>query len=389
MDTPTSSPVARAAFFFGSGISLASGAPSVGAITDQLFGKQWIGHTDGSFFPKPSDYEGEPRDALRAQQFLQRIRDKIEPQLLAREKRRAHYEDLFSAARQIVQDEMMEIPNPLIADFSATLRKGTADLFAAQHAHIDDNKFASLADRASILIQWAVAFGLHVAKTPQGMGLISEVAKSVGDLDIFSLNHDPLIETQLKQDGVPFFDGFGNLNGDASIFDSNWPAAPAVRLFKLHGSTNWYRIRFPEWDQFARLHRNVNEARDKEGNLLNLLDVTPIFLSGNMVKEQAYGYGLIGDHFVRFRDRLSTHRTLICCGYGWGDKGINIRLAQWLHDAKENRVVILHGDGEEAAAAAGFWTFRWERFRQIGKVVVIPKWLSDCTLDDLKPHFGP
>jgi hypothetical protein len=380
--------MARAAFFFGSGISLASGAPSVGTITDQLLGRQWIEHTDGTFFPNPPHYGGEPRGALRAQQFLQRIRDKIESGLLAREKRRAHYEDLFSAARQIVQDEMLEIPNPLIADFSAALRAQTADLFAAQPAHIDDNRFASLADRASILIQWAVAFGLHGAKIPRGMSLIGEVAKSVDDLDIFSLNHDQLIETQLNQDSVEFFDGFGNRNGDALIFDSNWPTVPAVRLFKLHGSIDWYRIRFSEWDQYAKLRSSVLDARDKEGRLINLLDVTPMFLSGNMVKEQVYGYGLIGEHFVRFRDRLSTHRTLICCGYGWGDKGINSRLIQWLHDAKENRVVILHGEGEAAVAAAGFWTFRWQRFRELGKVVVIPKWLSACTLAELKPYFS-
>jgi hypothetical protein len=319
---------------------------------------------------------------------LQRIKQKIEPRLMKREQRQAHYEDLFSAARQIVQDEMLEIPNPLIADFAQDLRTQTADLSAAQHAHIDDNHFASLADRASILIQWAVAFGVGAAKTPRGLGLIGEVARSVKDLDIFSLNHDLLIEAQLEQDGVGYFDGFGQQNGDAMIFDSNWPATPAVRLYKLHGSINWYRFQFAEWIQYAKVQRDVDHAKDKEGKFLNLMDVTPMFLSGNMVKEQAYGYGLIGDHFVRFRERLSAHRNLICCGYGWGDKGINIRLDQWLHDAKENRVVLLHAGGEAEAAAARFWTFRWSRLRAAGKVVVIPKWLSDCSLADLQPYFG-
>jgi hypothetical protein len=59
-----------------------------------------------------------------------------------------------------------------------------------------------------------------------------------------------------------------------------------------------------------------------------------------------------------------------------------------LHDAKENRVVILHGEGEAAVAAAGFWPFRWQRFRELGKVVVIPKWLSACTLAELEPYFS-
>jgi len=379
--------MSSAAFFFGSGISLASGAPSVGKITDDLLGKEWIAHTDGRFMLRPLSYEGEPRDAVRAQQFLRRIKAKIEPRLLARERRNPHYEDLFSSVRQIVQDEMLEIPNPLIADFTESLRAETVELHDAQHPHIDDNRFASLADRASILIQWAVAHGISAAKAPQGMNLISELARFVRNLDIFSLNHDLLIEAQLDRDGVPFFDGFGNRNGDALIFDSNWPIDAAVRLYKLHGSVNWYRFQFAEWTQYAKIHRDVNHARDRDGNLLNLMEPTPMFLSGNMVKEQAYGYGLIGDHFIRFRERLSTHHTLVCCGYGWGDKGINIRLDQWLHDAKENRIVILHTGGEAAVASARFWIFRWARLRAAGKVIVIPKWLSDCTLDELKPYF--
>lgn len=361
----------------------------MGKITEDLLGLEWIAHTDGRFMPRPPGYTGEPRDALRTQQFLQHIKVKIEPLLLARERRSAHYEDLFSSVRQIVQDEMLEIPNPLIADFVNSLRAETAALFEPQHPHIDDNRFASLADRASILIQWAVAYGISAAKAPQGMGLISEVARFVKDLDIFSLNHDLLIEAQLGRDGVPFFDGFGNRDGDALIFDSNWPTEAAVRLYKLHGSVNWYRFQFAEWIQYAKIHRAVDHARDRDGKLLNLMEPTPMFLSGNTVKEQAYGYGLIGDHFVRFRERLSAHRTLICCGYGWGDKGINIRLDQWLHDTKENRIVILHGGGEAEAAAARFWIFRWARLRAAGKVVVIPKWLSNCTLEELKPYFGP
>lgn len=384
-----SSSMAHTAFFFGSGISFASGAPGVGAITNSLLQDRWIAHTDSRFYPRPADYEGDPRDADRAQEFLRRIKRQIEPHLQAREQRAAHYEDLFGALRQIVQDEMVEVSNPLIADTVAAIRAGTADLVTGQRAHIDDNAFASLADRASELIQWAVAFGLSRARVPRGLAVIGEIAKHVRDVDIFTLNHETLIEAQFDSDGVAYFDGFGEQQGDARIFDGSWPDSMAVRLFKLHGSLDWYRFRFPGWDQYARVTADVDHARDADGKLLNLLQPTPMFLTGTTVKEQAYGHGLVGELFVRFRERLSRHRTLICCGYGWSDKGINIRLDQWLRDARENRVVLLHPGTEREVTASRFWTFRWEQFRKAGKVVVVPKWLSDCTSADLAPFVTP
>ena len=367
---PATLSMARIAFFFGSGISFASGASGVGPITDSLLQGKWIAHTDGRFYPRPPDYEGAAGDADRAQAFLRRIGRQIEPHLQAREQRNAHYEDLFSAVRQIVQDETVEVSNPLITDTVAAIRVATADLVAGQRAHIDDNAFASLADRASDLIQWAVAFGLRRARSPRGLEVIGEIARQVGDVDIFTLNHESLVETQLAADGVPFFDGFGERNGDAWVFNANWPETPAVRLFKLHGSLNWYRFRFPEWDQYARVATGVDHAKDASGKFLNLLQPTPMFLTGTTVKEQAYGHGLVGELFVRFRERLSQHRTLICCGYGWADKGINIRLDQWLRDAKENRIVLLHPGTEREITASRFWTFRWEQFRKANKVVV-------------------
>jgi len=377
--------MARLAFFFGSGISYEAGAPSVGAITKSVLQGEWIAHTDSRYYPRPIDYAGEAGDAIRAQEFLRRIQRHIQPHIEAREQREVHYEDLFSAVRQIVQDEMFEIPNPLIAESVAAIRQATADLTAPQRAHIDNNAFASLADRSSDLIQWAVAFGLSRVREPRGINVIGEVARLVENLDIFSLNHECLIEAQLRNHGLRFFDGFGERNGDAVIFNGDWPDAAAVRLFKLHGSLDWYRFRFPEWDQYARVAGSVDHARGADGKWLSLLQPMPMFLTGTTVKEQAYGHGLVGELFTQFRQRISGHRTVVCCGYGWGDKGINIRLDQWLRDAKENRVVLLHPGTEAEITASRFWRFRWADYRAAGKVLVVPKWLSDCRGEDLTP----
>lgn len=156
--------MSRAAFFFGSGISYASGAPSVGAITDRLLNGAWWLHTDGRFYPRPADQrQVSVGAAQRAQEFLRLIKQQIEPHLQARENRDAHYEDIYAATRQFLDDEMGEIVNPLLADALAKIKAASTHLHAGQEYHIDKNPFASLADRAGDLMQSAVYYGYRQA----------------------------------------------------------------------------------------------------------------------------------------------------------------------------------------------------------------------------------
>jgi len=379
----------RVAFFFGSGIARDSGAPMVDELTASLLEGAWWAHTDGKFYPcRPEQGPKSLGDALRAQEFLRRLKTEIDPHLLAREDRTANYEDLYAGALQIVQDEMREITNPMIARTVAALKEATATLHVGQKAHIDRNSFASLADRAGDLVQWVVFHGLARVGTPVGMDAIAEVARRVDCVDIFTTNHECLIERRLTASGIPFADGFGGRQGDVRIYAARWDVE-RVRVLKLHGSIHWYLFRFPKWDQFAAVEANPGFAKDEHGQLLDDLDPKPLFLTGTTVKEQSYGVSLIGRIFAKFHATLSEHRTLICCGYGWNDKGINIRLDQWLRDAEENRIVILHGNAEEEVTRKRFWYWRWANYTRAGKVMILPKWLRDCTLADLAPFFDP
>jgi len=361
----------------------------VADLTTSLLDGAWTPHTDGTFYPSPPDDGVKSIGvALRAQEFLRLIKTEIDPHLLASDDRSANYEDVYAAALQIVQDETREIPNPLIRRTVLAIKQASRHLHVGQECHIDENPFASLADRACDLVQWAVFFGLVRAKTPVGMDAISDVARKADTMDVFTLNHERLIERQLMGGGISFVDGFGDRKGDVRIFDNRW-SGERVRVLKLHGSTHWYLFRFNEWDQFAAVEANQGYAKDEHGRLLDSLDPKPLFLTGTTVKEQSYGVSLIGEIFSKFRELLSTHRTLICSGYGFTDKGINIRLNQWLRDAEGNRIVVLHQDPEEELPHKRFWFWRWSDYLRKGKVILVHKWLADCTAADLEPYFDP
>lgn len=356
----------------------------VDELTSTLLTGAWQTHTDSRFFPA---HEKSDEEAARAQEFLRILSDQISPHLQSRDGRKPNYEDIFAAALQILWDETSEIVNPLVAPSAQRLREATENLHRHQRPHIDNNRFASLTERSIALVQWNVYYALQHAKEPVNMNAISGVAKSVDELDIFSLNHDLLIERELRRNGIEFADGFGESWGtDAIRFSWSWHNS-RIRLYKLHGSLDWYFFRSKKYDQFARVPRDPDHCKDEEGRPLQLLDPQPRFLTGTTVKEQSYGYGLTGEIFSEFRHRLSKHRTLICCGYGWLDKGINIRLNQWLRDARENRLVILHNGSIEEVRNKPFWLFKWDDYYAAGRVQVVARWLSQCSVDDLRPFF--
>jgi hypothetical protein len=377
----------RAAFFFGSGISRESGAPMADQLTDAVLHGAWEAHTDMRFYPSSSPSVGE---AERAQEFLRIVNAHINPHIRGREERIANYEDLYGAAIQIVWDETAEIVNPLIAESNASIRKATEHLFGEQRAHIDNNRYASLAERASDLVQWVVFHELSKARKPVGLDVVGQAAGATDELDIFTLNHDLLLERQLEQEGIAFADGFGEHAGDAMRFNWSWNKdGMGVRLYKLHGSIDWYLLRSKSnVDQFCKVRADPDHCTDEYGNRLSLLQPQPRFLTGTIVKEQSYGTSVTGECFAELRTRLAGHDTLIICGYGWGDKGINVRINQWLRDAPKNKLVILHKSEVGELYAKRFWFFRWEQYERAGKVVILPQWLSECTVLDLEPFFG-
>jgi hypothetical protein len=121
--------MSRAALFLGSGISYASGAPSVGTITNKVLNGAWQPHTDWRFYPRrASDGQVSVGVAQRAQDSLRRLKREIDPHLLAREKHDANYQDLYAAARQILDDEIGEVTNPLLADVLEKIKAASADL---------------------------------------------------------------------------------------------------------------------------------------------------------------------------------------------------------------------------------------------------------------------
>ena len=108
-------------------------------------------------------------------------------------------------------------------------------------------------------------------------------------------------------------------------------------------------------------------------------------MTGTVVKEQSYDTGLAGEVFAEFGSRLRQNKTLVCCGYGWGDRGINRRIADWFYETG-HRLVILQGKPESRLLDTSFGRDLDDHQRS-GKIVLIERFLDQCSLADLEEYF--
>lgn len=74
-------------------------------------------------------------------------------------------------------------------------------------------------------------------------------------------------------------------------------------------------------------------------------------------------------------------------GYGWGDKGINMRLKNWLWGKRGRKVLLLHEALESLRQSKALF-FQFEKL--IEKQMLIPrgKWFCDSKLEDIVHYFS-
>lgn len=131
--------------------------------------------------------------------------------------------------------------------------------------------------------------------------------------DIFTLNYDVIIESTLEELQLPYTDGFRgaeNAYFDPIVYDEESRRAPFFRLYKLHGSVNWYR------DDRGAVRRRPSQGEIGGG---------PHLIYPSEQKYRQTQYGVYESLLSRFRDRLRQQRPnnkLVILGYSLSDDHI-------------------------------------------------------------------
>lgn len=170
------------------------------------------------------------------------------------------------------------------------------------------------------------------------------------ELNVFSLNHDLVLEKYLNSIEVPFCDGFQKNSDGISVWNRHSYAngSKTIRLFKLHGGVNWHR------EASAMHYPQIfipNDASELEYKW-NEYDY-PEFLIGTYNKYFEYTQGVFLDMFHLLYAFLERSDSLIAIGYGFGDIGVNNIIAKWWWERRDNQITrtiqILGDEAREQA----------------------------------------
>ena len=174
------------------------------------------------------------------------------------------------------------------------------------------------------------------------------------------------------------------------VFDQN----VRTKLYKLHGSIDWWRFSQAFGRPTARGQRTIIRygiplkmppwmCRNSRGDWLRE-DPRPVFLCGSYNKLLDYRDGIFAELHFRFFRLLREHDIIAMSGYGWNDRGINGWLSKWLSSARKNRIVLFHKNSEEIRDHSK--SFMWHRYAELKRqrrLVTVQKWLSEISGEEL------
>jgi hypothetical protein len=296
------------------------------------------------------------------------------------------YEDLYFLCQQISLWNIGLSDNSLVTPFIERIEEKARGLLFGSSIEARMCDLAKLGRRMCTYIEAFVAKTLQ-RKYVAGLDLIGELANAIDveQLNIVTLNHDTLVEQFLSAKGMELVDGFGEHDGDVRWSDERVyeDERARTRLFKLHGSVNWYLFQYEGRLRPAIfLGTDLTSARDGTGKPLRPEYLTPSFLTG-INKADAYQRGIYTDIHFHFAKLLRQCDRILMSGYGWGDTAINFRLDAWLERSRDNKIVLLHKRSEELMSRSLVFASGYNGWINSGQLACVDRWLSDVSLTDL------
>jgi hypothetical protein len=329
-------------FLFGAGISIPAKIPSTETITQVILESKKIvrGSAENFYFDDPKNnswslYKDVP---VRVQSFLTSLKNEIQD-YYDDERRKINYEDIFFLLDFIEYNFYQKDGDPafkyLIAEIEPRIKSLLSPLDPLLEDSFDMNRLLSESKR---FIRQVVAKLLsRKAESFDGLKFLNDslLDNDFSSFEIFTLNHDTVLEQNFESKDINYNDGFRKNEEMIDIWDSQlFDNENEVNLYKMHGSVNWQYYDQESWED-NRIRKFPIIMFEKFDTISNAL-----ILIGTHNKMSNYIKDLYLELYYRFYKILNSCNTLIIAGYGFNDRGINQKIFNWLNNPLNNLVLI-------------------------------------------------
>lgn len=381
--------MAEYTFLLGSGVSLASGVQGVKDITDAIFGEEYWQHTDQSIIrgEPPAEYLKHHYAVSKLQGYLKLLKEQNDDYLKERigVEAKTNFEDLYDLAQQIYQETGISRDNLAVKAFVEKIEAQTENLRNNYNGLGYATDLRSFSYKAMGFIETVIKYGLNEDEV-KGLDIILQLLNRGSEFQIFTLNHDLLIERLCDENGFNYTDGFSELDGEIRWYKPEvWDIGAQVKVYKLHGSRNWNFVQHPKKGvKYAILTgREKWHNKDAEGNEAQLQLDRGYILTGQR-KSENYYTGIHGEIHYRFAKHLKNCKNLIVSGYGWNDIQLNWKLFDWLDSQESSKMIIIHRNPEQMANDSRYLNWRtFDRYSRKGKIEWVKKWFQDVMTEDI------
>lgn len=379
-------------FLFGSGISTPAGLPSTSDISGKLlpprdfFRHTWNVYTFDWNNERLFDPQRPERDSIIA--AVEAARD-----LTALGFRRLdipvdglNYEDVLFTLSQLHAAESGGRDDPMLATGRRFIERRLRGLPTVKRLDL----LNLLADTLKCMTDLVVEMLYRLPTGTEHLRFLDSASDEIGPdgISVVTTNQDRLLETHWRESNTQFDDGFsGPING-ARLWkpEQFFGREGRVQLLKIHGSIDWYDMMPPEdWrfnGEIATLHDpkcNLERYRHPDGRIWHTRKSQPEILIGTLNKTESYTSGIFAELFCRWRSALMSTRSLLVCGYGFRDNGINRLLVNWAYQNRDRRMVVVTPDFDGLLNSVKPGMARCLKEWQANDVLV----LVECGVEDL------
>lgn len=174
--------------------------------------------------------------------------------------------------------------------------------------------------------------------------------KSFEEVDIFTLNHDMLLENILNINGIKYSKGFNTENSPIVYTDNPVPYfnnefKEKIRIHKLHGSLDFYQFRhfnkdglfyrpteevdyFMTTNYFVKHHSQLINPKTYELLQDYNFDIVPKFITGTRKTDTIKNDVLFKKLFENFEKTIANSDNLFVSGYSFNDDHLNEKIKE-------------------------------------------------------------